>query len=142
LIFFGIDTNGAQGHVRRSHPDQQQLVFSYKKWLQEELSNSKSKWKIVFGHHPLYTKGLNHGVIGDCLRDNSYSCWGRDSQGYGFEEVFINGKVDAYYAGHEHIFQHHIANNVNYFVWSCFGSNGILRWRRFTKKNRLGWIWK
>jgi acid phosphatase len=26
-------------------------------WLEDQLSNSNAVWKVVFGHHPIYTKG-------------------------------------------------------------------------------------
>lgn len=114
--FFGLDTNGAQNHVRSSHPKQEKLLFEYKKWLASGLSASKSDWKIVFAHHPLYTKGSSHGVIGDCLRDDVYYCNGSCSEGYGLEPVLVENKVDCYFSGHEHIFQHNQSQGVNYFV--------------------------
>jgi len=114
--FFGLDTNGAQNHVQHSHPNQPKLLKEYKKWLSKELKSSTKDWKIVFGHHPLYTKGKSHGVIGDCLRDDVYLSFGMSMCGYGFESVFQNENVDCYFSGHEHIFQHHKSGEVNHFV--------------------------
>jgi phosphodiesterase/alkaline phosphatase D-like protein len=31
------------------------------KWLEDELKNSGSDWKICFFHHPLYSSGQRHG---------------------------------------------------------------------------------
>eukprot|EP01035_Chromulina_nebulosa_P058543 gene58543-80156_t len=30
-------------------------------WLGKELAASKARWKIVFGHHPVYSAGTKHG---------------------------------------------------------------------------------
>lgn len=43
--FFALDTN-------HNADWQKQLV-----WLEQELSHSDAPWKIVFGHHPIYSSG-------------------------------------------------------------------------------------
>ncbi|MBW4667658.1 MAG: metallophosphoesterase [Cyanomargarita calcarea GSE-NOS-MK-12-04C] len=43
--FFALDTNDIAGN-------KQQIA-----WLEKELSSSKAPWKIVFGHHPIYSSG-------------------------------------------------------------------------------------
>jgi len=57
-------------------------------WLDRELAASTSRWKIVYGHHPLYGhnpgRGHNRRMI-DVL-----------------EPVFIEHDVDVYFAGHDH----------------------------------------
>ena len=45
--FFALDSN---------YMDRQQI-----EWLEKELSNSASDWKIAFFHHPLYSSGERHG---------------------------------------------------------------------------------
>ncbi|MDJ0694872.1 MAG: metallophosphoesterase [Mastigocoleus sp. MO_167.B18] len=47
--FFALDTN-------HNADWQNQLI-----WLEKELSNSKAIWKIVFGHHQIYSSGV-YGV--------------------------------------------------------------------------------
>ncbi len=32
--------------------------------LKGDLKTSTSEWNIVFGHHPIYTKGASHGALG------------------------------------------------------------------------------
>ena len=49
--FFALDSN---------YMDKQQLD-----WLEGELKNSKSEWKIAFFHHPLYSSGKTHGSTTD-----------------------------------------------------------------------------
>ena len=36
--------------------------------LHTKLEGSKADWKIVFGHHPMYTQGIGHGEVARCLR--------------------------------------------------------------------------
>lgn len=59
-----------------------------KTWLENSLKNSKATWKIVVGHHPLYSAGKRKGKTGDML--------------YSFAPLFEKYQVDAYLCGHEH----------------------------------------
>lgn len=61
-------------------------------WLEHKLSTSQAKWKIVIGHHPLYSSGKRYGET-DGIRQV-------------LEPIFEKYHVDAYYAGHEHDLQH------------------------------------
>ena len=61
-------------------------------WLEQQLGNSNATWKIVVGHHPLYSSGKRYGTSGG-IRDV-------------LEPILEKHKVDAYYAGHEHDLQH------------------------------------
>jgi tartrate-resistant acid phosphatase type 5 len=67
-----------------------------KKWIEKELSNKSPaiKWKIVVGHHPMYTGGS---------RTESY-----DTRAIRFslEPLLKKYKVNVYLAGHEHSLQH------------------------------------
>jgi Icc-related predicted phosphoesterase len=47
--FFALDTNS-------NAPWDAQI-----KWLDDQLARIPSRWKIVFGHHPLYSSGLHGG---------------------------------------------------------------------------------
>jgi hypothetical protein len=75
--FFALDSNYMD-------KDQQ-------KWLEEELSNSRSKWKIAYFHHPLYSSGGRHGSEVD-LRAV-------------LEPMFIKYKLNVVFAGHEHFYE-------------------------------------
>jgi len=113
-------------------------------WLKGVLKESNADWKIVLGHHPLYTKGRKHGIIARCLKDDSYvAVEGEESQsGYGMENVLIEGGAHIYLAGHEHVLQHRYINDIHHFGISSggasFGFNGgedpkyIMDW--FNKK--------
>jgi len=65
---------------------------SQKKWLDSLLSASNADWKIVIGHHPLYTGGLR--------KDE------KTNVKTAFESMFNRHNVNAYFCGHEHDLQH------------------------------------
>lgn len=73
-------------------------------WIKSQLSNSNAKWKIVIGHHPLYSSGKRFGKT-DEVRSV-------------LEPVFEKFNVDAYFAGHEHDMQHNRAEGktVDHFI--------------------------
>lgn len=72
-----------------------QDTTAQKKWIEKELANpDKSiKWKIVVGHHPLYTGGV---------RKNNAETKNFEKK---FADLFDKYKVDAYFCGHEHDLQ-------------------------------------
>ncbi len=73
-------------------------------WLDSVLSNSKETWKIVIGHHPVYSSGSEHGNQPELIAR--------------LEPVLEKYHVDAYFSGHEHDLQHQkrADGTVNYFV--------------------------
>ena len=128
--FFGIDTNGCQLHVREKFPSTESELYSHIDKLRGDLAISNAHWKVVFGHHPLYTQGLNHGKVAKCLRSREYSYLSPDgnecsSSGYNLEDVLLEGGVHAYFAGHEHVLQQHSANGIYHF--GCAGAGSEVR---------------
>ena len=75
--FFALDSNYMD-------KDQQ-------RWLEQELSQSKSKWKIAYFHHPIYSSGGRHGSEVD-LRAI-------------IEPLFIKYDLNVVFAGHEHFYE-------------------------------------
>ena len=61
------------------------------KWLEKELANSDSRWKIAFFHHPLYSSGGRHGSEVD-LRTQ-------------LEPLFMKHGVNVVFPGHEHFYE-------------------------------------
>jgi hypothetical protein len=76
IQFFAIDTNEVSA---------KQLV-----WLNEELTKSRARWKVVYGHHPIYSDGY-HGDNAELI-DKLLPV--------------INNRIDVYLSGHEHDLQH------------------------------------
>jgi predicted phosphodiesterase len=91
--FFALDSN---------YMDPAQLA-----WLDQELKNSGSDWKIAYFHHPLYSSGM-HGSQTD-LRTI-------------LEPVFLKYSVDVVFSGHEHFYQRiKPQKGIYYFVSGAAG---------------------
>ena len=76
--FFALDTNP-------NAPWQEQLS-----WLEQELAATKQPWKIVFGHHQIYSSG-KYGINSE-LVDN-------------LTPLFSQYGVQLYINGHEHYYE-------------------------------------
>ena len=78
-----------------------------KKWLTKLLSDQspRIKWKIVVGHHPMYTGGSRtEGYDTKAIR-------------HSLKSLFDKYEVDVYLSGHEHSLQHLIAGGkTNHFI--------------------------
>jgi predicted MPP superfamily phosphohydrolase len=93
--FFALDSN---------YMDPQQLA-----WLEKELQNSGSDWKICYFHHPLYSSGAFHGPSTE-LR-------------LLLEPLFVKYGVQVVFAGHEHVYEHvKPQNGIYYFTEGASGS--------------------
>jgi hypothetical protein len=84
--FFALDTN--------------LMTRAQLEWLDRELGRSKARWKIVYGHHPIYS----YGVHGDdhALRDNLLPV--------------LRGRANLYICGHDHDLQHIAPDGGVHFV--------------------------
>jgi 3',5'-cyclic AMP phosphodiesterase CpdA len=95
--FFVLDTRSL---------DPQQLH-----WLESELAQSQTAWKICYMHHPLYTSG-RYGYGARALR-------------LALEPVLVKGDVDVVLSGHEHFYERvQPQHGITYFV---SGAAGALR---------------
>ena len=83
-------------------------------WLERALGESRARWRIVYGHHPLHSTGRRHGAD-ERMRAK-------------LEPLFFASdkpRVHVVLAGHDHIYQRfRPQNGIAYFV--C-GSSGKLR---------------
>jgi 3',5'-cyclic AMP phosphodiesterase CpdA len=77
IRFFALDSN---------YMDREQI-----EWLEKELNDSGSDWKIAFFHHPLYSSGEKHGPDEDLRRV--------------LEPMFVKYGVSVVLAGHEHFYE-------------------------------------
>jgi 3',5'-cyclic AMP phosphodiesterase CpdA len=95
--FFALDSN---------YMDPKQLS-----WLENELENSGSDWKVCYFHHPLYSSGRTHGPSTDLRRL--------------LEPLFMKYGVALVLNGHEHFYERiKPQNGVYYFIE---GASGELR---------------
>ena len=78
-------------------------------WLKDELDASKARWKIVYGHHPIYSEGShedNNTKIAQLL-------------------PLLRDRADIYLAGHDHDMQHlKPEGRLHFFI---AGTGGKLR---------------
>jgi 3',5'-cyclic AMP phosphodiesterase CpdA len=78
-------------------------------WLTAELERSQAAWKIVYGHHPIYSEGQHE--------DNNVK----------IEQLLpvLRSRADVYLAGHDHDMQHlKPEGRLHFFI---AGSGGKLR---------------
>jgi tartrate-resistant acid phosphatase type 5 len=98
--FFAIDTEGWSA-------DQLE-------WLKKALAASQNepdvKWRIVYGHHPMYTSGvhLNQRRIGVLRKE--------------LTAVLKETKVDVFIAGHDHDMEHLRADGIEYLICGAGGA--------------------
>jgi tartrate-resistant acid phosphatase type 5 len=78
-------------------------------WLKSALAASQAQWKIVAGHHPIYSGG-EHGDTPELIE--------------AILPLLIQHKVQAYFNGHDHDLQHLQAGQVNFF---CSGAGSKIR---------------
>jgi tartrate-resistant acid phosphatase type 5 len=69
-------------------------------WFKAALAASKAQWKIVIGHHPIYSGG-EHGDSPELIEK--------------VLPLLHEHKVQAYFNGHDHDLQHLMAGEVNLF---------------------------
>jgi len=70
-------------------------------WFKRSLAASKAEWKIVVGHHPIYSGG-DHGDTAELIES--------------ILPLLHEYKVQAYFCGHDHDLQHLTAGDVNLFI--------------------------
>lgn len=79
------------------------------RWLTQELDRSRATWKVVYGHHPIYSAG-QHGDNNQKIRQLL---------------PVLRDRADVYIAGHDHDMQHlKPEGRLHFFV---AGSAGKLR---------------
>ena len=106
--FYIIDTSPFQSAYYKEggeHLVAGQDTAKQMRWIDSCLTNSKSRWKIVVGHHPVYSSGSAHG------RETA------DMEAR-FAKFFEAKGVDAYFCGHDHNFEYlkPQGSHVNFFV--------------------------
>ncbi len=93
--FFALDTNEVS---------EAQLL-----WLDEALTQSRARWKVVYGHHPIYSAGQH----GDAQRLIARLL------------PMLKDRADVYFAGHDHDLQHLKPEGGVHFFINGGGGAGI-----------------
>lgn len=121
--FFYLDTSpmlksyrldARMGPAIRAQDVPKQLV-----WFKAALAASKAQWKMVIGHHPIYSGG-EHGDTRELVEN--------------ILPLLQQHKVQAYFNGHDHDLQHLLAGEVNLF---CSGAGSSVRPTRRTAHTKF-----
>ena len=90
-------------------------------WLIQQLEESKAAWKIVYGHHPIYSSGV-YGTNAEMVKR--------------FSEVFKQHRVNLYVNGHEHHYER--SRNIEGTTYLVTGNGGAsLRSVRMSKSSEF-----
>jgi hypothetical protein len=76
-------------------------------WLTQQLEESKATWKVVYGHHPIYSSGV-YGTNAEMVKR--------------FSEVFKQHRVNLYVNGHEHHYER--SRNIEGTTYLVTGNGG------------------
>lgn len=74
--------------------------------LEAELSESDAEWKLVIGHHPLFSTGEHYEGEPECLQRMQQQLM----------PIFSKYKIPTYFCGHEHSLEHAHVAGTHYFV--------------------------
>jgi acid phosphatase len=72
------------------------------RWLDSALAASTAQWKLVFGHHPVYSASPKHGNTKELIRD--------------LKPLLEKYHAQVYVAGHDHNLQDLHTRRVEYFI--------------------------
>ncbi|MCX5962770.1 MAG: metallophosphoesterase [Cyanobacteria bacterium] len=90
-------------------------------WLTQQLEQSKAAWKIVYGHHPIYSSGV-YGTNAEMVKR--------------FSAVFKKHRVNLYVNGHEHHYER--SRNIEGTTYLVTGHGGAsLRPVRMSKSSEF-----
>jgi tartrate-resistant acid phosphatase type 5 len=125
--FFFIDTES----IRTQYQDWVNLFRSNDQiaWLDRELGNSTARWKIVVGHHPIFSGESRRGGTPALIN------WLRP--------LLDKHRVQVYLNGHSHGLEHIVVGQVHYLTSGAGASprpSGTLPTTRFAMGNRLGYL--
>ncbi|MDP4238396.1 MAG: metallophosphoesterase [Bacteroidota bacterium] len=78
-------------------------------WLNDVLANSTEQWKLVFGHHPVYSASKTHGNTPEMIQK--------------VKPLLEKYHAQFYFCGHDHDFQHlrEKGKDVDYVVTGTGG---------------------
>jgi len=111
--FFALDTEGWSG--------------AELEWLKQALESTVNepdvKWRIVYGHHPMYTSGVH-------LNERRIAVLRKE-----LAPLFQATKVDLYIAGHDHDMEHLRTGGIEYLI--CGAGGAALRAVRHPQSQSL-----
>jgi tartrate-resistant acid phosphatase type 5 len=109
FIFLDTPPLVEEYHKKGGYPDvEKQDTAQQMKWLANELA-SKEQWKLVFGHHPVYSASKTHGNTKEMIQR--------------VKPLLEKYNAQFYFCGHDHDFQHlrEKGKKVDYIVTGTGG---------------------
>lgn len=98
--FFAIDTNlltpGMEEHGQGAAAEVRQKSAAQMQWLEHSLAASTAPMKVIYGHHPMYSRGAATKPI---------RAWQQQALAQQLEPLLAKYGVDFYMAGHEHHYE-------------------------------------
>lgn len=110
FIFLDTPPLVEEYHTKPGYPDiAAQDTAKQLLWLKDVLANSKEQWKLVFGHHPVYSASHTHGNTPELIKR--------------LKPLFEKYGAQFYFCGHDHDLQHlrEKDGHVNYMVTGAGG---------------------
>jgi len=84
-------------------------------WVDSVLASSHERWKIAIGHHPIYHSGFFSGNTTELIDQ--------------LNPILKKYKVDFYFSGHVHTFQHNQKGGIDYVTTaSAWQSRMVTPW--------------
>ncbi|MEI9913353.1 MAG: metallophosphoesterase [Bacteroidota bacterium] len=109
-----IDTDPFEKKMQGRKTDSVKYTVSstedQQKWLEQVLNDNTVKWKIVVGHHPVYTGGWRSGTQ-ETKKMRAF-----------LEPMFQKYGVNFYIAGHEHHLEYTKPEGITHYIISGSGS--------------------
>jgi tartrate-resistant acid phosphatase type 5 len=103
--FFFIDTSPFVEEYQTKEAMRDEIVSqdtnAQVEWLDQALSTSKATWKIVIGHHPIFSGGSEHGDQPELIQR--------------INPLLEKHGVPVYFNGHDHDLQHIVRGSIEYF---------------------------
>lgn len=87
--FVSLNSNLLQD-ARKDTDGYQQLMTDVNEWLQQDLSGTDCKWKIVYMHHPMYPVDEDNGIYSELRQE--------------WEQILTDNDVDLVLCGHQHVY--------------------------------------
>ncbi|HXN35451.1 MAG TPA: metallophosphoesterase [Opitutaceae bacterium] len=81
-------------------------------WLDRAIAGSKARWKVVYGHHPIFAPEKKKS--GEYMKYMQARLW-----------PLLRGRVDAYLCGHQHAMAHMDARDGVHFFMSGGGGGPL-----------------
>jgi acid phosphatase len=117
-LFVHLDTSPFVAAYRKpgsSYKVQNEDPKAQLRWLNSTLSQSRARWKIVIGHHPVYSAAPGHGDTKELIAD--------------VLPVLRKHGVKIYFCGHDHVLQHLVNGEMNFFICGGGSSHRVTQGR-------------